>query len=120
MRNLISMVPFKYRMICLTAIQCIGPGFDISRLTTLTANARSNLVTTIALQASPPLIHGNNAGSPIPFEMNSKKEMQLAEVTHLELALEARLRLVDHVHIPRQNDEVLYICNYNHNIVASL
>ena len=45
--HFISTVHFKYRMICLTAIQCIGPNFDINRLTTLTANARSNIVATI-------------------------------------------------------------------------
>ena len=35
-------------MIRLTAIQYIEPGFDINRLITLTANARSSLMATIA------------------------------------------------------------------------
>ena len=48
MHNLISKVPFKYHMIRLTAIQCIGPSSDINQLIMLIANVRSNLVATIA------------------------------------------------------------------------
>ena len=45
------------------------------------------------------LMHGNDARPSIPLEMDSKEEMQLAEVTHLEFPLEARLQLLDYVHI---------------------
>lgn len=31
-----------------------------------------------------------------------------------------RLQLVDHVHIAYENDEVVYKCDYHHNIVVSL
>jgi hypothetical protein len=66
------------------------------------------------------LMHDNGVGLHIPLKMNSNEEIQLVEVTHLELALEARFQLIDHVHISCQNDEILYIYDYNHNIMASL
>lgn len=50
-----------------------------------------------------------------PFQMNSAKKMQFAEVTHLEFLLEARLQLVDHIQIVDQNDEVVYKYDYNYN-----
>ena len=66
------------------------------------------------------LMHGNGVGLLIPFEMNFEEEMQLGEVIHLEFTLEARLQLVDHVHTACQNDEVVYIYDYNHNVITSL
>ena len=56
-----------------------------------------------------PVMQGNGAGPPILLEMNSEEEMQLAEVSHLDFALEARLQLVDHVYLTCQNDEIIYI-----------
>ena len=40
------------------------------------------------------LMHGNGAHLPIPFYMYSDKDIQLAEVAHLEFAFEARLQLM--------------------------
>ena len=47
------MMPFKYRMFCLTTIPCINPNFDINQLTKVTANARYIIVATIAYINNP-------------------------------------------------------------------
>jgi len=46
--------------------------------------------------------------------------MQFVEVIHLVYMFKDRLQLVNHVHIAYQNDEVVDICDYNHNIVVNL
>jgi hypothetical protein len=46
--------------------------------------------------------------------------MQLAEVIHLEFVLKIRFQLIDNVHIVCQYDEVVYIYDYNHNVMAGL
>ena len=66
------------------------------------------------------LFHGNGASPPISLKMNFKKGMQLAEVTHFEFVLKARLQLVDHIHITCQNYEFVYTHDYNHNVVVNL
>ena len=55
------------------------------------------------------LMHGNGVGFSIPLKMNVEKNMQLAEVIHLDFTIEARLQPVDRVHVACQNDEVVYI-----------
>ena len=65
-------------------------------------------------------MYDNGVHPPIPFEMNSEEQMQFAEVAHLEFALEARLQLIDHVHIVCHHDKVVHMYNYNYNVVASL
>jgi hypothetical protein len=62
----------------------------------------------------------NHDGAVIPFEMNSKEAMQLTKVIYLKYMLKASLQRVNHIHIARQNDEVVYIYDYDHNIMASL
>ena len=47
-------------------------------------------------------MHGNCGGPFITFKMNSKKELQFTEITHLKFVLKARLQLVDHVQIACQ------------------
>ena len=64
------------------------------------------------------LIYCNGTGSPIPLEMNSEEEMQLTDIIHLEFVLEARLQFVNQ--IVCQNDEVIYIYDNNHNVMANL
>ena len=65
-------------------------------------------------------MYGNGVGLPIPFKMNADQKMQYAEVTHLEVTFKASLLLIDHVHVACQNDEVIYVYDYNYNVVASL
>ena len=65
-------------------------------------------------------MNGHGARPPIPLKINSEEEMQPAEVTHLEFVLKARLQLVHHVYIAYQNDEVININYYNHNVIVTL
>jgi hypothetical protein len=51
--NLKSKVPFKYLMICFTAIQWGGHGFNMNRLTVLTTNTILALVAIIAYMRDP-------------------------------------------------------------------
>ena len=65
-------------------------------------------------------MHGDGAQPPIPLKMTTNIEMQFAEVVYHEFTLEANLQLVDHVYVACQNDEVVYIYDHNHNVVATL
>lgn len=65
-------------------------------------------------------MHDDDARPSIPLEMNFGEKIQLAEVIHLKFALEARLQLVGHIYIDCQNDKVVYIYDYNYNVVEIL
>ena len=66
------------------------------------------------------LMHDNGAGPPIILRVNSEEKMQLNKVTHFKIVLEAIFQFIDDVHIVCQNDDVVHIYDYNHNVVVNL